>query len=75
MIHDALQDFAEAVTAKSSPLIRGAPEDQLRGPFENFLAHVAGAWGENVVCTGEAPLPDRLGRPDYAVHRNGLLAG
>ena len=75
MTHDALQDFAEAVTAKSSPLIRGAPEDQLRGPFENFLAHVAGAWGENVVCTGEAPLPDRLGRPDYAVHRNGLLAG
>ena len=75
MTHDALQDFAEAVTAKSSPLIQGAPEDQLRGPFENFLAHVAGAWGENVVCTGEAPLPDRLGRPDYAVHRNGLLAG
>ena len=36
---------------------------------------VAAAWGERVVCTGEAPLPDRLGRPDYAVHRNGLLAG
>ena len=31
--------------------------------------------GRGVVCTGEAPLPDRLGRPDYAVHRNGLLAG
>ena len=36
---------------------------------------VASAWGERVVCAGEAPLPDRLGRPDYAVHRNGLLAG
>ena len=55
--------------------MHGAPEDQLRGPFENFLAHVASAWGENVVCTGEAPLPDRLGRPDYAIHRSGLLAG
>ena len=74
-IPDALQDFAEAVTAKSSALMQGAPEDQLRGPFENFLTHVATALGENVVCTGEAPLPDRLGRPDYAVHRNGLLAG
>ena len=55
--------------------MHGAPEDQLRGPFESFLVHVAGAWGENVVCTGEAPLPDRLGRPDYAIHRSGLLAG
>ena len=36
---------------------------------------VAAAWGERVVCTGAAPLPGRLGRPDYAVHRNGLLAG
>ena len=36
---------------------------------------IAAAWGERVVCTGEAPLPGRLGRPDYAVHRNGLLAG
>ena len=55
--------------------MQGAPENQLRGPFENFLAHVARAWGENVVCTGEAPLPDRLGRPNYAIHRSGLLAG
>ena len=74
-VSDALRDFADAVTTKSSSLVQGAPEDQLRSPFENFLAHVAAAWGENVVCTGEAPLPDRLGRPDYAVHRNGLLAG
>lgn len=33
------------------------------------------ALGWRVVCTGETPLPDRLGRPDYAVHRNRLLAG
>ena len=74
-IQDALQDFAEAVTAKSSALVRGGAEDQLRGPFEHLMQAVASAWGERVVCAGEAPLPDRLGRPDYAVHRNGLLAG
>ena len=74
-ILDALQGFAEAVTAKSSPLIQGAPEDQLRGPFENLLVRMAGVWGEKVVCTGEVSLPHRLGRPDYAIHRNGLLAG
>ena len=33
------------------------------------------AFGWDVVCTGETPLPDRLGRPDYAIHRNQLLVG
>ncbi len=63
------------MTAKSSALARGGAEDQLRSPFEHFMRAVAAAWGERVVCTGEAPLPGRLGRPDYAVHRGGLLAG
>ena len=74
-IRDALRDFAEAVTAKSSPPVQGAPEDQLRGPFETFMAEVAAAWGWHVVCTGEASLHERRGRPDYAVRCNGLLAG
>ena len=74
-IQDALQEFAGAVTAKSSALAGGGPEDQLRGPFEHLLVRVAAAWGEGVVCTGEAPLPGRLGRPDYAVHRGGVLTG
>ena len=63
------------MTAKSSALARGGAEDQLRGPFENLMQAIAAAWGERVVCTGEASLPDRLGCPDYAVHRGGLLAG
>ena len=74
-IHTALRVFAEAVTLKMSQVTAGEPEDQLRGPFENFVAGVAAALGWNVVCTGETPLPGRLGRPDYAVHLNGLLAG
>ena len=75
MIGEALQRFAESVTAKMSTLTPGEPEDQLRGPFENFMAEAAHALGWNLVCTGETRLPGRLGRPDYAAHLNGLLAG
>ena len=74
-IHAALQAFAAAVTEKTTQLTAGEPEDQLRAPFETFMQNAAEALDWNVVCTGETPLPDRLGRPDYAVHRNGLLVG
>jgi hypothetical protein len=74
-IKEALPRFAEAVTGKMSTLTPGEPEDQLRGPFENFMADAARALGWNVVCTGETKLPGRLGKPDYAVHLNKLLAG
>ncbi len=75
LIHKALESFGQAVTAKMTQLTQGAPEDQLRGPFENLMADAARALGWNAVCTGEARLPDRLGRPDFAAHLNGLLAG
>ena len=74
-IHVALQDFAASVTAKMTQVTVGDPEDQLRGPFETLMAEASRALGWKVVCTGETPLPDRLGRPDYAIHRNQLLAG
>ena len=74
-IHAALQEFAAAVTDKLTQITLGEPEEQLRAPFENFIAAAASALGWDVVCTGETPLPDRLGRPDYAVHLNSLLAG
>src|ERR1017187_6694831 len=74
-IKSALQSFAEAVKAKMSTLTHGEPEDQLRGPFENLMTDVARVLGWDVICTGETLLPDRLGRPDYAVHLNKLLAG
>jgi hypothetical protein len=74
-IHEALRVFAADVTAKMAQLSLGEPEDQVRGPFENFMAGVGAALGWNVVCTGETRLPGRLGRPDYAVHLNKLLAG
>ena len=74
-IHEALQNFAAAVTAKMTQVTLGEAEDQVRGPFETFMAEAARALGWNVVCTGETPLPDQIGRPDYAVHRDQLLAG
>lgn len=75
IIQEALENFANAVTAKSSQLTRGEPEDQLRGPFEKFMSEIAEALHWKIVCTGEARLPGRLGRPDYAVHLNRLLTG
>jgi len=74
-IRDALQEFATAVQAKMSQLTAGEPEDQLRGPFESLLSSIAQSLGQELVCTGETPLPDQLGRPDYAIHVNNLLAG
>ena len=74
-LHKALQAFASTVTAKMSQLTSGLPEDQMRAPFETLMDAAAQALGWNVVCTGETPLPNRLGRPDYAVHLNQLLAG
>jgi hypothetical protein len=74
-IFKALRGFAASVDAKTNQVISGEPEDQIRGPFESFIASVANVLGSEVVCTGETPLPERLGRPDYAVHRAKLLAG
>ena len=74
-IHSALQDFAASVTEKMTQITLGEPEDQLRGPFETFMKNVGHAFDWSVICIGETLLPDRLGRPDYAVHRNQLLAG
>ena len=75
LIYHRLQAFAESVKAKTAVLVLGQPEEQLRAPFESFVAGATTDWNWEVVCVGEASLPDRLGRPDYAVERNRLLAG
>ena len=43
----------------------------MRAPFENLMSDAAALFASNIVCAGETPLPDRLGRPDYAVLRDG----
>ena len=73
-ISGSLRKFATEVTAKSKPDI-GAPEDQLRAPFEALMNTVGAVTGKDVVCTGETPLPNLQGRPDYGVMVSGLLTG
>ena len=75
LIFEALQKFASAVTEKMTQIISGEPEDQLRAPFEGFMSSAGSILGWNVVPTGEVHLPNRLGKPDYGIHRNNLLAG
>jgi hypothetical protein len=75
-IQEALQRFAEAVTAKMRLVTPGEPEDQLRGPFETLMEDSTPALlGWRVRCKGETRLPGRLGKPDFGVHVNDLLAG
>ena len=74
-IYNKLKTFAEAVTSKISQVTPGEPEDQLRGPFENFIDGVATSFGWDIVCKGETPLSDSQGKPDYAVHLNNILVG
>ncbi len=75
LILAALQQFAADVSQKTKALATGEPEDQLRAPFENFLAAVGRLLGQSVVAKGESQLPGRLGRPDYAIVARRLLAG
>lgn len=72
---DAVRAFADSVRKKAGSLSPGEPEDQLRTPFESLLDAIGQAIGIGVVCKGEAVLPGRLGKPDYAVHAAGVLAG
>ena len=75
LIFEALQGFASAVTEKMTQIISGEPEDQLRTPFDDFMSSAGSILGWELVCTGEVHLPNRLGKPDYGIHRNNLLAG
>ena len=74
-VRQGLVRFAEAVTSKSTAVAQGAPEDQLRAPTEEFFQKLGEAWGWSITCTGEVKVEGRLGRPDYAVSRGGLLTG
>ncbi len=71
----SLNRLAAAVAEKMAQITPGHPEEQLRAPFENFVNEAAAAWGWQVVLTGEVPMLGRIGRPDYAAHMDGLLAG
>ena len=63
------------MAAKASLPAAGEAEERLRAPFEALMAAAGAALGHDIACVGEARLPDRMGKPDFAVHRGGLLAG
>ena len=71
----ALRRFAAAITEKMQALAAGEREDQLRAPFERLMEDIGEALSIQVVSKGESLLPGRLGKPDYAVHSGGVLAG
>ena len=74
-VQSSLKRLAAAVAEKMAQVTPGDPEEQLRAPFENFVNEVAKALDWRVVLTGEVRMPGRIGRPDYAAHKDGLLAG
>ena len=74
-IFNALKNFAAEVTCKSSKIISGEEEEQLRNPFDTLIGEIGSFWGMEIVCVGETKLAGRLGKPDFAVLNKGLLCG
>lgn len=74
-IYNALRDFAEEVTEKSSGTVVGESEDQLRAPFEALMRSVGTELGREIVCVGETLLQNRIGKPDFGVISGRLLSG
>ena len=74
-IYDALRDFAEEVTAKSSGVTIGESEEQLRAPFETLMKSVGAELGREIVCVGETLLQNRIGKPDFGIISGSLLSG
>ena len=74
-ILSSLRDFASSIKKKFSLPSVGEPEDQLRGPFEVLLQETGKLLSLRVVCSGEALLADRIGKPDFAVAVSKALVG
>ncbi|MBC7282506.1 type ISP restriction/modification enzyme [Hoeflea sp.] len=75
-----ISTFGHAVSKKlSSPVVTGAPEDQLRGPLEtlilNGIVELLGYSKETVAMIGETSLAEIMTRPDYAVTFGNALTG
>ncbi|TWT69446.1 type ISP restriction/modification enzyme [Crateriforma conspicua] len=78
LIDDAISKFGESVTAKSTAMVTGEPEDQLRGPLETLIADLAEFIGfkrGDVTPIGESSVQSLHVRPDFAVTVKDLLTG
>ena len=78
-LEQIVSKFGQSARAKlGSASVQGAPEDQLRAPFEHLLLDLAELTGlprSKVVAVGETRLAEQHIRPDYAVTVHGALAG
>lgn len=74
-IRQLLEQFAQSVYSKLNQHTQGEPEDQLRTPFVNLCEALGPEYSMKIVAVGETPLKDSIGRPDFAIMVNGLLAG
>lgn len=72
---EALRDFAKSVRAKTAVSVPGQPEAQMRAPFEQFIKDAAKTLDWNVLCIDESRLADKMGCPDFAIQKDGILAG
>jgi hypothetical protein len=78
-LESVISAFGKSAYEKlSNPAAVGAPEDQLRAPFEKLLIDMgtlAGMPLGAVVAVGESSLTDLKTRPDYAVSVQKALTG
>lgn len=78
-IATAISEFgAEAAKKLHNAAVTGAPEDQIRAPFEQLLKQISSVIGfadGTVIAVGESSISDLKTRPDYAVTVNGALVG
>ena len=78
-IESAVAAYGVKAKAKlTNPGARGAPEDQLRSPFEQLLTSLADLCSlpaGAVAAVGESSISDLKTRPDYAVTVHKVLVG
>lgn len=67
--------FSDRIRQKFSSTVRGNAEEQLRAPVERLLSECLSLLGFDPNVTGELPLANQLGRPDYGLLINGVLVG
>lgn len=78
-LESAISTYGQAVKAKLSAVaVRGAPEEQLRGPIERLfidLAELCNLTPRGLTLIGESSLSDLKTRPDFAVSYTNSLVG
>ena len=71
----ALHTFADTLQARATGPARGEPEAQLSGPVSILLETFGEMLGSRLTLQAEVRAADRLGIPDFAASREGLLLG